>query len=115
MPAWWRSCGQGPGYHLVSQKRLAEVVAENKAPTPIISSAGALIDSIGALGAKKVAIITPYMKPLTRQVINCIESAGIEVTDSISLEVSDNLKSGGSTRPTLSGMPTVWTSARPTR
>jgi maleate isomerase len=85
---------QGAGYHNVSQERLGKVVAGNEAPTPVLSSAGALIDSLNVLGYKKVAIITPYMKPLTQQVIDYIEAAGIEVTDSISLEVSDNLAVG---------------------
>lgn len=85
---------QGAGYHQVSQERLGEVVAGNEARTPVLSSAGALIDSLNVLGYKKVAIITPYMKPLTQQVIDYIEAAGIEVTDSISLEVSDNLAVG---------------------
>jgi maleate isomerase len=85
---------QGAGYHKVSQERLGKVVAGNEAPTPVLSSAGALIDSLNVLGYKKVAIITPYMKPLTQQVIDYIEAAGIEVTDSISLEVSDNLAVG---------------------
>ncbi|KIL37130.1 Asp/Glu racemase [Cohnella kolymensis] len=85
---------QGPGYHTVSEERLSKVVEENKAPAPIVSSAGALIEGIHALGFKKVAIITPYMKPLTAQVVDYIQSDGIEVTDSISLEVSDNLEVG---------------------
>ncbi|MDG6401872.1 MULTISPECIES: Asp/Glu racemase [Pseudomonas] len=85
---------QGAGYHKVSQERLGNVVAGNEAPTPVLSSAGALIDSLNVLGYKKVAIITPYMKPLTQQVIDYIEAAGIEVTDSISLEVADNLAVG---------------------
>jgi maleate isomerase len=85
---------QGPGYHLESEQRLAKTVAGNKAPAPIVSSAGALVDAIKELGFKKVAIITPYMKSLTQQVIDYIEDAGIKVTDSISLEVSDNLEVG---------------------
>ncbi|AZC38696.1 Asp/Glu racemase [Pseudomonas chlororaphis] len=85
---------QGPGYHSVSQARLAKVVESNDAPTPVLSSAGALIDSIKVLGLNKVAIVTPYMKSLTRQVIDYIEAAGIEVTDAISLEISDNLAVG---------------------
>jgi len=85
---------QGPGYHRVSETRLSKVVADIRVPTPVISSAGALVDSIKELGFKRVAIITPYMKPLTQQVIDYIESEGIEVTDSISLEVSDNLAVG---------------------
>ena len=85
---------QGPGYHAVSQARLSKTVEDNQAPTPVLSSAGALIDSLNLLQYKKIAIITPYMKPLTKQVIDYIEAAGIEVTDSISLEVSDNLAVG---------------------
>ncbi|QRX84754.1 Asp/Glu racemase [Glaciimonas sp. PAMC28666] len=85
---------QGPGYHLVSEKRLADTVAGNNAPTPLVSSAGALVDGIKELGFKKVAIITPYMKSLTQQVIDYIEDTGIQVSDSISLEVSDNLAVG---------------------
>jgi maleate isomerase len=85
---------QGAGYHKVSQARLSKTVESNNAPTPVLSSAGALIDSLNVLGYKKIALITPYMKPLTQQVIDYIEAAGIEVTDSISLEVSDNLAVG---------------------
>ena len=85
---------QGPGYHLESETRLAKTVADNKSPTPIVSSAGSLVDAIKELGFQKVAIITPYMKGLTQQVIDYIEDAGIKVTDSISLEVSDNLEVG---------------------
>jgi maleate isomerase len=85
---------QGPGYHLESEQRLSKTVAANKAPAPIVSSAGALVDAINELGFKKVAIITPYMKSLTQQVIDYIEDAGITVSDSISLEVSDNLEVG---------------------
>lgn len=85
---------QGPGYHKVSQQRLSSVVAENHSNAPVVSSAGALVDSLKEFGFGKVAIITPYMKPLTQQVIDYIESAGIQVTDSISLEVSDNLAVG---------------------
>ncbi|MRW84164.1 Asp/Glu racemase [Pseudoduganella sp. FT26W] len=85
---------QGPGYHRVSEKRLTQVTAESQAPVPVLSSAGALVNSLKEMGFKKVAIITPYMKPLTQQVIDYIESEGIQVTDSISLEVSDNLAVG---------------------
>ncbi len=85
---------QGPGYHRVSEARLGKTAEANGAPTPIVSSAGALIEGIKALGARRVSIITPYMKPLTQQVVEYIESEDIEVIDSISLEVPDNLEVG---------------------
>jgi maleate isomerase len=85
---------QGRGYHLQSEQRLSRTVAANNAPVPVLSSAGALVDVLNELGFKKVAMITPYMKPLTKLVVDYIEDAGVQVTDSISLEVSDNLEVG---------------------
>jgi maleate isomerase len=60
----------------------------------MVTSAGALIDGIKKLGARRVALITPYMKPLTQMVIDCLNEAGIEVVDSISLEIPDNREVG---------------------
>lgn len=85
---------RGAGYHRESQSRLHDVTVENGSPTPIVSSAGALTDGLATLGAKRVAIITPYMKPLTQMVIDYIEAEGVEVVDSIALEIPDNLEVG---------------------
>ncbi len=85
---------RGAGYHRVSEARLHQRTVENDAPAPIVTSAGALIDGLRALGARKVSIITPYMKPLTQQVVNYIEGEGVEVGDSISLEIEDNIAVG---------------------
>jgi maleate isomerase len=85
---------QGTGYHCLSEARLSKVAKENGGASEVISSAGALVEGIKALGAKKVAIITPYMKPLTQMVIEYLNHSEIEVTDSISLEVADNLEVG---------------------
>lgn len=85
---------QGLGYHRRAETRLAGRTAENGAPTPVVTSAGALIDGIRTIGAKRVAIVTPYMKPLTRMVVDYIQHEGIEVVDSISLEIPDNLDVG---------------------
>ncbi|MGC3873451.1 maleate cis-trans isomerase family protein [Halomonas sp. GXIMD04776] len=85
---------QGPGYHRKSQRRLHDVTQGNGFPTPIVSSAGALVQGLETLGARRVAIITPYMKPLTRLVVDYIEAENIEIVDSISLEIADNLEVG---------------------
>ena len=84
----------GKGYHRVSEERLHKRTIEAGGPAPVVTSAGALVDGIKALGAKKVAILAPYMKPLTQLVIEYIENEGIEVIDSISLEIPDNLEVG---------------------
>jgi len=84
----------GRGYHRVSEERLHLRTQENGAPAPVVTSAGALVDGLHAIGAKKVSILAPYMKPLTQMVIDYIEHEGIEVVDSISLEIPDNLEVG---------------------
>jgi maleate isomerase len=81
----------GLGYHRVSEKRLHERTRENNAPAPVVTSAGALIEGLQHLGAKKVSVIAPYMKPLTKLVTDYIEAEGIEVVDAIALEIPDNL------------------------
>jgi len=84
----------GLGYHRESEKRLHQVTVDNNGAAPIVSSAGALVQGLHAMGAKKVSILTPYMKPLTKLVVDYIENEGIEVQDAVSLEIPDNLEVG---------------------
>ena len=84
----------GKGYHRVCEARLHQRTVEAGGPAPVVTSARALVDGLKALGARKVSILAPYMKPLTKLVIDYIENEGIEVVDSISLEIPDNLEVG---------------------
>ena len=59
-----------------------------------MTSAGALVDGLRTLKARKIAMVAPYMKPLTRLVAEYIEAEGIEVVDAIALEIPDNLEVG---------------------
>ena len=43
-----------------------------------------------ALGFERIAVVAPYMKPLTKLVVAYIEDAGIEVVDAVSLEIQGN-------------------------
>ncbi|RYX96192.1 MAG: Asp/Glu racemase [Bradyrhizobiaceae bacterium] len=82
----------GHGYHRESQARLQKVTAENGAPAPVVTSAGALVEALDVIGAKRIAVVAPYMKPLTKMVIDYIEAEGITVVTHRALEISDNLK-----------------------
>lgn len=82
----------GHGYHRESQARLAKVTQENGAPAPVVTSAGALVEGLEVMRAKRIALVAPYMKPLTRLVIDYIEAEGVEVVTHEALEISDNLK-----------------------
>jgi maleate isomerase len=81
----------GLGYHRVSQQRLHQRTVENGAAAPVVTSAGALVEAIQAMGMKRISIVCPYMKPLTKLVVDYIESEGIEVKDYLALEIPDNL------------------------
>ena len=86
---------QGLGYHRDSEKRLAEAaLAGTGATAPVVSSAGALVEALHHLGAQRIAVLAPYMTPLTATVCEYIQAEGVEVVDSISLEVPDNLAVG---------------------
>ena len=84
----------GLGYHRASETRLATAAAEASGKAPIVTSAGALIEGLRALGAKRICLIAPYMRELTDLVVRYIESEGIEVLDRIALEIPDNLEVG---------------------
>lgn len=84
----------GHGYHRVSQARLRERTRENDGDAPVVTSAGALVEGLEALGAKKIAVIAPYMRPLTKMVVDYIEHEGVMVQDYIALEIPDNLAVG---------------------
>jgi maleate isomerase len=85
---------QGPGYHRQVEQDLRRVVAENGARSRVMTSAGALVEGLNKLGAKKVSLLAPYTKPLTAKVVTYIEHEGIEVLDRISFEIPDNLEVG---------------------
>ena len=84
----------GRGYHRISEARLHGRTVENGGPAPVVTSAGALVEGLRALGARKIALLAPYMKPLTALVVDYIEHEGFEVLDALSLEISDNLEVG---------------------
>jgi maleate isomerase len=82
---------QGPGYHCTAEDTITAALRAEGSDAPVVSSAGALLSGIAALGARKVAIITPYLEQLTELVVAYLEDAGVEVVDALSLEVPDNL------------------------
>ena len=83
---------QGAGYHCTAEDQITTALRSEGLEVPVVSSAGALLRGLEALGARRVAMVTPYLKPLTRLVAKYVEDAGVEVVDTLSLEVSDNLE-----------------------
>ncbi len=67
---------QGPGHHCHAEAQIAGVLQGEGLDVPVVSSAGALLRALDAMGARRIAMVTPYMKPLTRLVADYIEDAG---------------------------------------
>lgn len=84
----------GRGYHRVSEQRLKARTEENGGLAPVVTSAGALVNALKVLGAKRIALVAPYMKPLTELVVDYIEHEGFEVVEWRALEIADNLEVG---------------------
>jgi maleate isomerase len=81
---------QGTGSHRAAEADIVSILEREHATAPMVSSAGALVDALHALGARRIGIVAPYLEELTRLVIAYVEDAGIEVGDAISLEVPEN-------------------------
>ncbi|QBR01173.1 aspartate/glutamate racemase family protein [Paraburkholderia pallida] len=84
----------GKGYHRDVERDLTAVARENHCSAPVMTSAGALVEGLKIMGAKKVSLLAPYMRSLCDLVVEYIENEGIEVIDSIAFEIPDNLEVG---------------------
>jgi maleate isomerase len=83
----------GPGEHRRVESAVAEQLAIGGSPALIRSSAGALVEALRAIDANRIAIVTPYLRPLAEQVVAYLES-DFKVADWRALEVADNAEVG---------------------
>ncbi|TSE01519.1 maleate cis-trans isomerase [Skermania sp. ID1734] len=84
----------GPGEHQRVEAAVAEQLAAGGSDARIRSSAGALVEALRAMDAKRIAIVTPYLRPLAELVVAYLESEGFTVADWRALEVADNAEVG---------------------
>jgi maleate isomerase len=80
----------GPGEHQRVESLVAEQLAAGGSPALVRSSAGALTEALRGLGARRIALVTPYMRPLAEKVVAYIEAEGFAVAGWRALEVEDN-------------------------
>jgi len=84
----------GPGEHRRVESLVAEQLATGGSEALVRSSAGALVEALRGLEARRIAMVVPYMKPLAQQVVDYLVAEGFEVTDWRALEVEDNREVG---------------------
>ncbi|KER68549.1 Asp/Glu racemase [Burkholderia cepacia] len=84
----------GNGHHREVERELTAVAQANHCNSPVMTSAGALVEGLKIMGAKKISLLAPYMRPLCDRVVDYVENEGIEVIDSLAFEIPDNLEVG---------------------
>jgi maleate isomerase len=84
----------GPGEHQRVESGIAEQLATGGSDAVVRSSAGALVEGLRALDARRIALVTPYLRPLAEQVVAYLTAEGFEVSDWRALEVADNAEVG---------------------
>ena len=63
----------GLGYHRKMEEELTAAARANHLLAPVMTSAGALIEGLKTLGARRISLMAPYMRPLTDLVVQYIE------------------------------------------
>ncbi|BBJ38295.1 maleate isomerase [Streptomyces antimycoticus] len=90
----------GPGEHTRVESLVAEQLSTGGSQALVRSSAGALVEALQELQARRVALVMPYLTPLAEQVVEYLRTpvadggAGVEVADWRSLGVGDNAEVG---------------------
>src|SRR5689334_21094329 len=84
----------GPGYHRTAQAELAAEARRLGSRAVVMTSSGALIEGLQALGAKRIALLAPYSDALTRAVVQYIEAEGVAVKSHANFRIESNLEVG---------------------
>ncbi|MGI5329357.1 maleate cis-trans isomerase family protein [Actinomadura nitritigenes] len=84
----------GHSEHRRVESAITEQLAAGGADTAVLSSAGALVHGLRALRARRIALVTPYTRPLAELVVGYLEAEGFTVADWRALEVADNAEVG---------------------
>jgi len=85
---------QGSGEHRRAEAAVRDQLRQLGQRPEVVSSAGALVEGVRALGGTRIALVTPYLRPLAEQVVGYLEAEGIVVHDWVALEVADNAEVG---------------------
>lgn len=84
----------GSREHRKVEGAVAEQLASGGSSALIRSSAGALVEALQALDARRGALVTPYPRSLAQKVVHYLEEKSFTITDWRALEVADNAEAG---------------------
>jgi maleate isomerase len=90
---------KGRGYDANLAKRIADA-----AGCPALTTSGAVIDALHALGAEKIFLATPYIEEVTGREVDFLEQNGFKVDKRVSLGIKENLQIGRLTANSASAL-----------
>jgi len=85
---------EGPGAHCLAESRLKDALQKSGRDAPVISSAGALVNTLHDMGARRIGLIAPYAPALTEKVCQYLAAESIEVVSSRSRNLTNNSEVG---------------------
>ncbi|TWF75183.1 maleate isomerase [Pseudonocardia hierapolitana] len=85
---------QGTGEHVRTEAAVREQLAARGAEPLVVSSAGALVTALRALGARRIGLVMPYLAPIARLVVDYLSADDLDVVAWTALEVADNAEVG---------------------
>ena len=85
---------EGRGAHRQAEADIGKALQENGCDAPVVTSAGALVDTLKDINVTRTAVIAPYAPALTAKVCDYIVNEGVELADVRSLNVTDNTAVG---------------------
>ncbi|TDC25482.1 decarboxylase [Streptomyces sp. 8K308] len=74
------ACTSGSFVGGVAGERAMTTAMTRAGEVPSLTTSGALLDALGELGARRIAVVTPYTKSVTDALEEYLAEAGIEVT-----------------------------------
>lgn len=80
----------GNGHHRRAEAEMASIGQH----VPVVTSAGALVEELHLMGARRLGLVMPYGDALARRVADYMEAEGFTVADYVNLSVTDNAAVG---------------------
>ena len=84
----------GDGHHRTAEAELGALAAAAGRDTPVVTSAGALVEELRLAGARRIALVMPYADALACRVADYLQAEGFMVQDYVNLRVTDNAEVG---------------------
>ena len=85
---------QGPGEHQRTEAAATAQFSGRGLDPLVASSAGSLVTALHALGAERIGLVMPYLRPIAQLVVDYLAAAGFDVVAWTALEVADNAEVG---------------------